>query len=329
MRKRRLPGESRSNRSAEKEWEKRQRMDRLEERVEEAWGMLRKCRLCPRECRADRKGGETGFCGAGAAAKVAAVSVHDGEEPPISGTRGSGTVFFSHCNMRCLFCQNYPISQFGNGRETGIEELGERLLRLQAKGVHNINFVTPTPHLPHLIGSVSHARKKGLRIPVIYNTNGYESLEALSLLEGTVDMYLPDMKFRSETLAGPISGTPDYPEHNDRAIAAMLRQVGPLDVGANGIARRGVLIRHLVLPGRIGETERVLRHIRETFGPDIPLSLMGQYFPAYRASSLREASPFARKLTAGEYGQAIDIALDLGLENTFIQDDPVRIARAR
>jgi len=304
-------------------------MDPLEERFEETWEMLRECRFCPRECRVDRLAGETGNCGAGAAAKVAAVSVHDGEEPPISGTRGSGTVFFSHCNMRCLFCQNYPISQFGTGRETGIENLGERLLRLQAKGVHNIHFVTPTPHLPHLIGSVLHAKKKGLRIPVIYNTNGYESLESLSWLEGTVDIYLPDMKFRSETLAGQISGTPDYPEHNDRAIAAMLRQVGPLDVGGNGIARRGVLIRHLVLPGRIGETEKVLRHIRETFGPDIPLSLMGQYFPAYRASSLLEASPFARKLTAGEYGRAIDIALDLGLENTFIQDDPVRIARAR
>ncbi len=292
--------------------------------------MLRECRLCPRECRANRFAGETGYCGAGAGAKVAAVSVHRGEEPPISGTRGSGTVFFSHCNMRCLFCQNYPVSQLGTGRETPVEELGDRLLGLQEKGVHNINFVTPTPQVPHLIGSVSSARRNGLAIPVVYNTNGYDSLHALALLEGTVDIYLPDMKFRSGMLAAEVSGTPGYPEHNDRAIAEMLRQVGPLRVGRGGVAVRGVLIRHLVLPGRIAETTRVLRHIRETFGPGIPLSLMGQYFPAWRAASLRPGSPFARRLTSGEYGRAIDAALELGLENTYIQDeDPGRIARAR
>lgn len=294
--------------------------------------MLRKCRLCPRECRVDRLKGETGFCGAGAEAKVAAVSLHHGEEPPISGMRGSGTVFFSHCNMRCFFCQNYPISQLGNGREMTIEEVGERLLRLQRKRVHNVNFVTPTPHAPHLIGSVSYARNKGLTIPVVYNTSGYDSLECLALLEGTVDIYLPDMKYRSGGLSERGSATPDYPAHNDLAVAEMLRQVGPLAIGDDGIAVRGVLIRHLVLPGRVGETKRVLSHIRNAFGPDIPLSLMGQYFPAYKAPSLMgrsPGSPFARKLSPIEYDRAIAHALELGLENTFIQDDPDRIAHAR
>lgn len=314
-------------------------------RFEEAWDRLRDCRLCPRECRADRLAGENGFCGAGAEAKVAAVSVHHGEEPPISGTMGSGTVFFSHCNMRCLFCQNYPISQYGVGRETGIGQLGERLLRLQEKGVHNVNFVTPTPHIPHLIGSVSYSRKNGLKVPVVYNTNGYDSPEALALLDGTVDIYLPDMKYRSEGLSERVSETPEYPARNDRAVVEMLRQVGPLALGKDGIAVRGVLIRHLVLPGRVAETKKVLRHIRETFGPDIPLSLMGQYFPAYKAPSIPPsgrgdlhakrggrdpaASPFARKLSPSEYDRAIAHALELGLGNTFIQDDPDRIAHAR
>ncbi|GAB4367057.1 MAG: radical SAM protein [Deltaproteobacteria bacterium] len=292
-------------------------------------GMLRECRLCPRECRVDRLAGETGYCGAGAEAKVAAVSLHHGEEPPISGSRGSGTVFFSHCNMRCLFCQNYPISQLGNGRVMCVEELGDRLLDLQAKGAHNINFVTPTPHVPHLIKAVRHARGKGLSIPIVYNTNGYDSLEALALLDGTVDIYLPDAKYRSERYAGILSDSPGYPGHNDRAIAEMLRQVGPLTLDRDGIAVRGVLIRHLVLPGKIGETRKVLRHLRETFGTEVPLSLMGQYFPAWRAASLRSGSPFARKLSPEEYAEAIDIALELGLENTFIQDDPEPVVRAR
>lgn len=307
--------------------------------------MLRECRLCPRECRANRSEGKTGFCGAGAVAKVAAVSVHLGEEPPISGANGSGTVFFSRCNMRCFFCQNYPISQLGNGRDVGTEELGERLLWLQRKKVHNINFVTPTPHVPHLIESVSHAKDKGLNIPVVYNTNGYDSFEALSMLDGIIDIYLPDMKFRSEAFSEQVSGTGDYPGWNDLAVREMLRQVGPLIVAENGIAAKGVLIRHLVLPGRIGETKKVLRYIRETFGPDIPLSLMGQYFPAYKAPSFRRDDsgdfaaasrgwsparvPFARKLSPSEYRQAIDFALELGLDNTFVQDDPDRIAHAR
>lgn len=313
-----------------------------EERLAEALRALESCRLCPRACGVDRLAGETGFCGAGAEATVAAVSVHHGEEPPISGTRGSGTVFFSHCNMRCLFCQNYPISQLGVGETMTAGELAARILRLQKRGVHNVNFITPTPHIPRLVEAVLFAREKGLAIPVVYNTNGYESLEGLSLLDGIVDIYLPDMKYRSDDLAEIASGTPDYAAHNDRAVAGMIRRAGPLAIGDDGTATRGVLIRHLVLPGRVDETIRVLSRIRSAFGPGIPLSLMGQYFPAYRAASpgrnrMKSGSPggeapaarFERKLTEREYDRAIDAAIRLGLENVFVQDDPQKTAVTR
>jgi putative pyruvate formate lyase activating enzyme len=278
---------------------------------------LSSCRLCPRACGPDRLAGERGFCGAGALAKVAAVSLHHGEEPPISGTRGSGTVFFTHCNMTCLFCQNYPISQLGNGREMDTPALAGELLRLQAKGAHNVNFVTPTPHAPQLADAVRAARERGFRIPVVYNTNGYDSLEALALLEGVVDIYLPDAKYRSPVLAGEISGTPDYVGHNHAAIAEMVRQTGFLAVDGNGIATRGVLVRHLVLPGKAEETERVLAHLADAFGSDLPLSLMGQYFPAFRAGTTRG---FERKLAVKEYGRAVAAAERLAFRNVFVQE---------
>ena len=249
--------------------------------------------------------------------RVAAVSVHHGEEPPISATGGSGTVFFSHCNMTCLFCQNYPISQYGNGKEMTSRELAEKLLGLQDRGVHNVNFVTPTPHVPRLIEAVGWARGKGLAVPVVYNTNGYESLDALALLEGVVDIYLPDMKYRSAVLAERASGTPNYVFHNERAIAEMVRQVGPLILGKDGIAKRGVLIRHLVLPGRVDETVRVLRYLRGAYGRACRLSLMGQYFPAHKAPAF---PGFDRKLSKGEYEAAVREAERLGMDNVYIQE---------
>jgi putative pyruvate formate lyase activating enzyme len=278
---------------------------------------LSSCRLCPRACGVDRLSGERGFCGAGAAARVAAVSIHFGEEPPISGTNGSGTVFFSHCNMTCLFCQNYPISQFGNGREMDTDTFAGELLRLQGRGAHNVNFVTPTPHVPQLVEAVRFARRRGFRIPVVYNTNGYDSLEALALLDGVVDIYLPDAKYRTDESSETISGTPDYPARNDAALAEMVRQAGFLSTGPDGIATRGVLVRHLVLPGLVEETERVLAHLSSVFGPDLPLSLMGQYFPAYRAP---ETPGFGRKLTPKEYRRAIAAAERLAFRNVFIQE---------
>jgi putative pyruvate formate lyase activating enzyme len=265
----------------------------------------------------DRLSGERGFCALGGSAKVASVGIHHGEEPPLSGTGGSGTVFFSGCNLECLFCQNFPISRMGVGKETGVEELGKRILALQAKGAHNVNFVTPTPHVPHLVGALAVARAGGFTLPVVYNTNGYDSLEALRLLDGVVDVWLPDAKYRDPGLAGEASAAPDYPEVNARALEEMFRTAGPLTTGEDGIARRGVLVRHLVLPGRAGSTAEVLRFLRERFGPHVPLSLMGQYFPAFRAHG-REG--YDRRLTAEEYDQAIDAASALGLENVFVQE---------
>ena len=278
---------------------------------------LSACRLCPRECGVNRLEGERGFCGAGRLARVAAVSVHHGEEPPISGTRGSGTVFFSHCNMKCLFCQNYPISQYGNGREMDAETLAGELMRIRELGVHNVNFVTPTPHVPQMLEAVRRARGKGFDLPVVYNTNGYDAPDTLALLDGVVDIYLPDAKYLSAELAGTASETPDYARHNDAAIAEMVRQVGFLSIGGDGIATRGVLVRHLVLPGRVGETEALLAHLAERHGPELPLSLMGQYFPAWRAGA---TDGFDRKVTRKEYGRAIEAASLLGFRNAFIQE---------
>ena len=278
---------------------------------------LSACRLCPRECGANRLEGERGFCGAGRLARVAAVSLHHGEEPPISGTRGSGTVFFSHCNMKCLFCQNYPISQYGNGREMDPETLAGEILRLQEQGAHNVNFVTPTPHVPQMLQAVLLARGEGFDLPVLYNTNGYDAPETLAFLDGLVDIYLPDAKYRSADLADAASATPDYARHNDAAIAEMIRQVGFLDAGEEGVATRGVLVRHLVLPGKVGETKAVLAHLAETFGIDLPLSLMGQYFPAWRAETIRG---FGRKITRKEYDVAVEAAERLGFRNVFLQE---------
>ena len=278
---------------------------------------LERCTLCPRACAVNRREGETGFCGAGALARVAAISVHHGEEPPIAGSRGSGTVFFSHCNMRCLFCQNYPISQLNVGETLTIRELGERLLRLERRGVHNVNFVTPTPHVPQLIGAVLAAREKGFTLPVVYNSNGFDSPDALRLLDGLVDIYLPDMKYLSPRLAKGASSTPGYPRHNAAAVSEMIRQVGVLSAGEDEIARRGVLIRHLVIPGNVRETEKVLVYLRNTHGREVPLSLMSQYFPAYRAVSL---PGYERKLSPKEYERAVETALRLGFENVFLQE---------
>jgi len=265
----------------------------------------------------NRPEGERGFCRAGRKARVASISLHHGEEPPISGTGGSGTVFFAHCNLACLFCQNYPISQLDNGREMDVETLAEELLKLQARGAHNINFVTPTPHVPQMVEAVLFARQRGLVIPIVYNSNGYDSLEALSLTDGVVDIYLPDAKYRSGDLAKLASGAFEYPEANDVALQEMVRQTGFLELDWKDIAVRGVLVRHLVLPGRVEETQKVLAHLKETFGPDIPISLMGQYFPAYKAS---ETPGFNRKLPGREYDQAIRAAKRLGLQNVFIQE---------
>jgi putative pyruvate formate lyase activating enzyme len=219
--------------------------------------------------------------------------------------------------MKCIFCQNYPISQLGVGVEMSTEELGERLLWLERKGAHNVNFVTPTPHVPQLIGAVLSAREQGFTLPVVYNSNGYDSFEALALLEGVVDIYLPDVKYVSPRLAGDASSTHDYPGHNSAAISEMFRQVGPLSAGEDAIANKGVLLRHLVIPGKVEETGKVLAFLRKTYGAQVPVSLMGQYFPAYQAASF---PGYERRLSPAEYERAVEIARRMGLHNVFLQE---------
>jgi len=254
----------------------------LERAVHAARPHLTRCTLCPRACGVDRSRGELGFCGAGIAARVASFAVHRGEEPPVSGSRGSGNVFLSGCNLACRFCQNYPISRLGVGRDLTPEEFAQGLLGLERQGVHNINFVTPTPWVPQILEALLTARQSGLALPVVWNCGGYESLPALRLLEGIADIYLPDMKYACGRRAWNLSRAPRYVAANRSAVAEMVRQVGPLRVGRDGLAQRGVLVRHLVLPGGLADTRAVLAALQHLH-PLVPVSLMYQYFPAHRA----------------------------------------------
>ena len=243
---------------------------------------LTRCTLCPRACGVDRSRGEVGFCGAGLAPRVASFAVHRGEEPPISGSRGSGNVFLSGCNLACRFCQNYPISRLGVGRDLTAAQFAQGLLGLARQDVHNVNFVTPTPWVPQILEALLIARHSGLDLPAVWNCGGYESLPVLRLLEGVVDIYLPDMKYACGRRAWSLSRAPRYAAANRRAVAEMARQVGPLQVGPDGLAQRGVLVRHLVLPGGVSDTRAVLASLQR-IDPLVPVSLMYQYFPAHRA----------------------------------------------
>ena len=250
--------------------------------------------------------------------KVAAMSIHRWEEPPISGTRGSGTVFFSGCTLQCLFCQNYPISQLGVGRYCRVEELAEGFLDLQRKGAHNVNLVTATHQMAAVVKALLLAVPKGFRLPVVHNGSGYEKVAVLELLDGIVDIYLPDIKYADAKVARRCSGRADYVVCNRRALQEMWRQVGPLKVDADGIARRGVLIRHLVLPEDLAGTDESLAFLASTMGPDVWISLMRQYFPAHRALG---CPPLDRKITKTEYERAFQALGALGLEKGFIQGE--------
>lgn len=277
------------------------------------------CKLCPWECGADRN--ETiGFCGVGVVSYVARCALHMWEEPEISGTNGSGTIFFCGCNLRCLFCQNHDISTVGesdHALKTDAEGLCEMMLCLQKSGAHNINFVTPTPHIPLIAEAIRLARKRNLQIPTVYNTNSYVKVEALEYLDGLIDIYIPDLKYVTPSLAKKISGAENYPDAAKAAIAQMYRQCGQLQCDGNGIARSGVIIRHLVLPGNVDETRRVLDYIADNYPKDIHISLMSQYFPAHRA---KEHPPFDRRLLKREYERAVDHAQVIGLTNVLVQD---------
>ena len=293
--------------------------------------ILTHCRLCGHACGADRLGGETGTCGAGADMVVARHLLHFGEEPPISGERGSGTIFFTHCPLSCAFCQNFQISQQGMGNAVSVPDLVDMMLDLQNQGAHNINFVSPTPYVVHIAKAMTLARDKGLTIPIVYNTGGFDSPAALKITEELVDIYLPDMKIaepesvgrdaQERIIAGRLFNARNYAVVNRAALKEMHHQKGYLKFDDNGIAIKGMLVRHLVLPNNLSRTDGALTWLAETFGPDIWISLMAQYRPMHRILSEPDQFPdLQRPITETEYQSAMDFCESLGLENVFVQD---------
>lgn len=287
-------------------------------RVREAYQRLSACDICPHNCGVNRIKGERGVCGAGLKPKIASANVHRGEEPPISGTKGSGTIFLSGCSLKCAFCQNFPISQFGNGQEITTIELAARMLRLQRQGVHNINFVTPTHFMPQILAALWLAIRQGFRLPVVWNSSGYEKVDALRLLAGVVDIYLPDMKYNDDTHAVEISSAPGYCSINRTAVAEMLRQVGHLQLDEDGNARQGLIIRHLVLPeGRSGASG-ILQWIAEHLGRETHIALMSQYFPAHIV--VRRMEGMNRPVQHAEYDSAVKALEEAELDNGWVQE---------
>lgn len=279
--------------------------------------MLEKCQICPRDCKVNRLLGNKGYCKCDDKIKVALVSIHDYEEPCISGENGSGTVFFSNCNLNCVFCQNYEISQEGKGKEVTIERLAEIFIEQQSRGVNNINLVTPTMYVYQIIEAIKIAREKGLKIPIIYNSNGYENVETIKLLEGYIDVYLPDLKYYSDLISVKYSKAPHYFEIAKEAIKEMLRQVGNPVFNDEGIIQKGVIIRHLVLPNHIQNTKNILKWIKENLNEGVYVSVMAQYFPTYKA---KEIEGLDRKLTNKEYKEVEKYLYLLDIENGYMQD---------
>lgn len=278
---------------------------------------LSSCNLCPHNCNVNRLEGKIGRCKCNAKVKIALASLHYYEEPCISGKNGSGTVFFSNCNLNCKYCQNYEISQVGKGREIEIEELAQIFLDQQEKGANNINLVTPTSYVYHIIEALDIAKKNGLKIPIIYNTNGYENLETIELLKGYIDIYLPDLKYYSNEIAKKYSGIDNYFEISTKAIKKMYEQVGVPIFDEEGIIQKGVIIRHLVLPNHILNSKHILKWIKENMSNDVYVSVMAQYFPTYRA---KEDELINRKLTKNEYKQIEEYLYSLDLKNGYIQE---------
>ncbi|MGE5389628.1 MAG: radical SAM protein [Deltaproteobacteria bacterium] len=277
---------------------------------------LNNCNLCPRECGIDRNT-QLGFCQGRYLCKVARAALHFWEEPCISGTRGSGTVFFSGCNLHCCYCQNYQISSEGQGKEISTERLAETFIELQDQGAHNINLVTPTPYLPHILKALESIKPRR-RIPVIYNSSGYEKVETIKELNGYIDVYLPDFKYFNNTLARKYSNVEDYFEVATAAIREMLQQTGGIAFDENGIIRKGVMIRHLVLPGGRRDSQAILNWLHENLPSDgYWLSLMSQYTPAYKS---REHPEIDRRITSLEYESVVEEARRLGLVNGYIQE---------
>lgn len=290
---------------------------KLQKIIEQGFRLLESCCVCPRKCGVNRLKDEKGFCRTGIKPSVCSYMPHHGEEPPISGTHGSGTIFFSYCNMACVYCQNYEFSQLGQGREVDSEELAKSMLELQKIGCHNINLVTPTHVMPQILKALELSINKGLKIPLVYNTGGYELPEIIKLLDGIVDIYLPDMRYADEAMALRYSNAKDYPEYNQKAVKEMRRQVGVAEIDAEGTIKKGLIIRHLVLPNNISGTDKIMKFISEEISKDTYISLMSQYCPYYKASQFKEIS---RRITSQEYEEAKQSMNKHRLYNGWIQE---------
>lgn len=289
----------------------------LHRKAEIALNMLKSCCICPRKCKVNRLLDERGYCRTGKDAIVCSYFGHLGEEPPISGTKGSGTIFFSRCNMRCIYCQNYHFSQLDEGRPVTVQQLADYMLKLQEDECHNINLVTPTHNMPQILQALILGAENGLFLPIVYNTSGYELPETIQLLDGIVDIYLTDARYTNNTHAIKYSNAPDYPSCNQASIKEMYRQVGNLKLDKNGIAIKGLIIRHLVLPENLADSEKIFSFIAKEISAQTTISLMSQYFPAFKA---KENPPLNRRVTLEEYTYAIELLKKYGLENGWIQE---------
>jgi putative pyruvate formate lyase activating enzyme len=288
----------------------------LENRVALAHEMLRECELCARECGVNRLQGEMGFCRSGSRLMVSSASPHYGEEPPLVGHHGSGTIFLTNCNLACVFCQNYELSQLGRGQEVETDELADVMIALQNMDCHNINFVSPTHYIPQILASLLIAVKNGLRVPLVHNCGGYESMDALKLLDGVFDIYMPDFKYGDNDMGEKYSNAPNYFDVASAAISEMHRQVGDLVINASGIAERGLLIRHLVMPDDLAGTAKVLKFI-SGLSKNSYVNIMDQYRPAHRASGYPE---LRRRISSKEFMDAISLAREMGLSRGFPHD---------
>jgi putative pyruvate formate lyase activating enzyme len=292
------------------------RSGELAERAERASELLaERCRVCPRLCKVDRLADQAGLCGVGRHAVVASHFPHFGEEDCLRGSKGSGTIFFSGCNLRCVFCQNNSISWRVNGEEAPPERLAEMMLELQGIGCHNINWVTPEHVVPQILEALPLAVEGGLRLPIVYNTSAYDSAESLVLMDGIVDVYMPDLKLWSEERARRYLAKRDYSAVARHSVAEMHRQVGDLELDEDGMARRGLIVRHLLMPGMVDETELILRFVAEELGPDTYVNLMAQYYPAGKVGDDGRFEEIDRGVSGEEYGRALAIAAELGLRS--------------
>jgi putative pyruvate formate lyase activating enzyme len=292
--------------------------EEFDRRIGKAYKLLSSCEVCPHKCGVNRLEGERGFCRSGEVVIVSSYNTHFGEESPLVGNFGSGTIFFTNCNLKCVYCQNYPISQLGNGNKVTLQELAKIMLALQKRKCHNINLVTPSHFVPQILKSLKLAIKMGLCIPIVYNTSGYDSVNTLKLFDSVVDIYLPDARYADNEIARKYSSAPDYFEIMKKALKEMHRQVGDLALDETGVARSGLIIRHLVLPEGLSGTKKIMRFIAREISPHTYISLMAQYFPAYQASQF---PPLSRRIDKEEYREALQAFKEEGLENGWFQKD--------